>query len=57
MLAEQFGVTYTLNGVYELLKRLDMAWISARSVSPNANPNKQAEFKKLRAAGPGRSAT
>ncbi len=46
LLAEQFGVAYTLNGVYELLKRLDMVWISARSVSPTANPARQAEFKK-----------
>jgi transposase len=51
LLAQQFGVDYTLNGVYELLKRLDMAWISARSVSPNADPLKQAEFKKK--SGPG----
>ena len=50
-------VDYTLNGVYELLKRLDMAWISARSVSPNANPARQAEFKKkLGPGGTGRSA-
>jgi transposase len=46
LLAEQFAVTYSLNGVYDLLKRLDMAWISARSVSPHADPVKQAEFKK-----------
>ena len=46
LLSEQFAVAYSLNGVYDLLKRLDMAWISARSVSPNANPVKQAEFKK-----------
>ena len=39
-------MAYTLNGVYELLKRVDMAWISARSVSPYANPARQAEFKK-----------
>ena len=51
LLDEQFGVVYTLNGVYELLKRLDMVWISARSVSPNANPAKQAEFKKKPRAG------
>ena len=51
LLAQQFGVDYSLNGVYELLKRLDMAWISARSVSPNADPVKQAEFKKK--SGPG----
>jgi transposase len=56
LLTEQFRVVYTLNGVYELLKRLDMAWISARSVSPHANPAKQAEFKKkLRATSPGGS--
>lgn len=57
LLVQQFGVDYTLNGVYELLKRLDMAWISARSVSPNANPARQAEFKKkLGPGGTGRSA-
>jgi transposase len=33
LLAEQFAVSYSLNGVYDLLKRLDMAWISARSIS------------------------
>ena len=46
LLAEQFGVAYTLNGVYQLLKRLDKVWILARSVRPNANPAKHAEFKK-----------
>jgi len=51
LLVQQFGVGYSLNGVYDLLKRLDMAWISARSVSPNADPLKQAEFKKK--SGPG----
>ena len=58
LLAEQFGVDYTLNGVYELLNRLDMVWISARSVSPNANPARQAEFKKKpRPGSAGRSPT
>jgi transposase len=47
LLAEQFGVVYRLNGVYDLLKRLDMAWITARSVSPHANAAKQAAFKKF----------
>ena len=46
LLARQFGVNYTLDGVYDLLKRLDMVWISGRSVSPNVDPLKQAEFKK-----------
>ena len=57
LLAQQFGVAYSLNGVYELLKRLDMSWISARSASPNANPARQAEFKKkLGSRGTGRPA-
>ena len=30
-----------------LLKRLDMAWISTRSISPHADPIKQAEIKKI----------
>jgi transposase len=47
LLAEQFGVVYRLNGVYDLLKRLDMAWITARSVSPHANAARQAAFKKF----------
>jgi transposase len=46
LLSEQFAVAYSLNGVYDLLKRLDMAWISARSISPHADPVKQAAFKK-----------
>ncbi|MFL6714867.1 MAG: winged helix-turn-helix domain-containing protein [Burkholderiaceae bacterium] len=33
LLSEQFAVAYSLNGVYDLLKRLDMAWVSARSIS------------------------
>jgi transposase len=37
LLAQQFGVDYTLNGVYELLKRLDMAWISG----PLGQPERQ----------------
>ena len=47
LLSEQFAVAYSLNGVYDLLKLLDMAWISARSTSPHAGPVKQAEFKKI----------
>ena len=46
LLARQFGVAYSLNGVYDLMKRLGMVWISARAVSPYADPVAQAEFKK-----------
>lgn len=47
LLARQFAVAYSLNRVYDLLKRLHMSWISVRSVSPHADPLKQAEFKKI----------
>lgn len=57
LLAQQFDVEYSLNGVYDLLKRLNMVWISARAVSPQADPVAQAEFKKkLRPESPGGSA-
>jgi len=46
LLAGQFGVAYSLNGVYDLMKRLGLVWISARAVSPYADPAAQAEFKK-----------
>ncbi|WP_349282827.1 winged helix-turn-helix domain-containing protein (plasmid) [Polaromonas hydrogenivorans] len=46
LLDRQFGVAYSLNGVYDLMKRLGMVWISARAVSPSADPVAQAEFKK-----------
>ncbi|MFL6719573.1 MAG: hypothetical protein ACJ8G3_24765 [Burkholderiaceae bacterium] len=37
----------SLNDVYDLLKRLDMTWISARSISPDADPAEQAGVKKI----------
>ena len=46
LLSAQFGVAYSLNGVYDRMKRLNMAWISARAISPYADPVAQAEFKK-----------
>ena len=46
LLARQFGVAYSLNGVYDLLKRLGLVWISARALKPYADPVAQAEFKK-----------
>ena len=36
LLSKQFAMAYSLNGVYDLLKRLDMAWISA---APSAMAN------------------
>lgn len=46
LLAGQFGVVYSLNGMYDLMKRLGLVWISARAVSAYVDPVAQAEFKK-----------
>jgi transposase len=52
LLHEQFAVDYSLNGVYHLLKRLGMSWISARAISPQADLPAQTAFKKnVRASG------
>jgi hypothetical protein len=45
LLDEHFAVSYSLNGVDVLLKRLDMAYIAAGSVSPHADLVKHAVFK------------
>ncbi len=46
LVAEQFGVTYSLNGLYNLLHRAGLSWISARSKHPRRDPDAQAAFKK-----------
>jgi transposase len=46
ILREQFHHEYSLNGVYHMMKRLGMSWISARAVSPQADLLAQAAFKK-----------
>jgi transposase len=51
LLTQQFDVAYSLNGIYELLKRLRIVWISARSRNPYADPIRQADFEKKPAAG------
>ena len=51
LLAKQFDVAYSFNGIYELLKRIRIVWISTRSRSPYADPVRQADFEKKCAAG------
>jgi transposase len=46
LVAEHFGVTYSLNGLYNLLHRAGLSWISARSKHPQRSPEAQAGFKK-----------
>jgi transposase len=47
LLSKQFAMAYSLNGVYDLLKRLDMAWISA---APSAMANMMPASGVLKAA-------
>ena len=44
--SEQYQVEYTEKGIYTLLNRIGMSWISARSQHPKADKDKQEEFKK-----------
>ncbi|MBI2995742.1 MAG: winged helix-turn-helix domain-containing protein [Candidatus Melainabacteria bacterium] len=46
LLKEKFNAKYSLNGVYDLLKRLNIVWITGRSIHPKADLEKQEEFKK-----------
>ena len=46
MLKDDFDADYSLSGVYELLKRCGMSWVSPRTVHPQTDPDKQIEFKK-----------
>ncbi|MDY6896032.1 MAG: IS630 family transposase [Thermotogota bacterium] len=45
ILKDQFNVKYSLSGVYELLKRLKLVWITVRSTHPKADPEEQKAFK------------
>jgi transposase len=41
-----FGVLYALNGVYDLLHRLNYSWLSPRPHHPESDAAAQEEFKK-----------
>ncbi len=46
MLQEKFNADYHVNSVYRLLHRLDIVWITGRSIHPKANMKAQEDFKK-----------
>ena len=46
MLAAQFQVACCLNSVYNLLSRLDLVWVTARSKQPKQSQANQDAFKK-----------
>ncbi|MDO4251407.1 MAG: winged helix-turn-helix domain-containing protein [Moraxella sp.] len=43
---EHYQAEYTVNGIYELLKRIGITWISARSKHPKRDLKAQEDFKK-----------
>ena len=45
-IVEQFGVKYSLNGIYVLLHNSGMSWVSSRSKHPMKDQKAQDEFKK-----------
>ena len=46
ILRHDFDVYYSLNGVYSLLKSLNMSWVSGRSAHPKRDEQAQDSFKK-----------
>lgn len=46
ILAKEFNAIYTLTGVYRLLKRLKIVWITSRSIHPKQDEMLQEAFKK-----------
>lgn len=45
-LKEKYGVEYSLSGIYDMLHRMNLSWITSRSVHPKADPKEQEKFKK-----------
>ncbi len=46
LMKDKYGIKCSLKSAYNHLKRARLAWVSARSRHPNANPEEQEEFKK-----------
>jgi transposase len=43
---EQWGIVYKLSGIYDLFKRLNLSWITARPRHAKADESEQKEYKK-----------
>ena len=46
MIKEKYKESYSVSGVYKLLKRMGMSWVSGRSVHTRSDPEVQGAFKK-----------
>lgn len=51
LVAEHFGVSYSLSGIYEVLHRAGLSWVSARSKHPQRDAQAQEAFKKTSPSG------
>lgn len=47
MIKEKYKESYSVSGVYKLLKRMGMSWVSARSIHTKSNLEAQEAFKKI----------
>ena len=46
MVEKKYGVRYTRSGMYNVLKKMKMSWVSARSKHPDTDKAAQESFKK-----------
>lgn len=46
MAKNEYNISYSRSGIYKLLERCGLSWISARSIHPNADIEAQESFKK-----------
>lgn len=44
---EEFDLSYSLSGIYKLLRKLDLVWITTRSKHPKHSLKAQEDFKKI----------
>lgn len=45
-ISQEFGISYHLNSIYRVLKRMGFSWITSRSKHPKQSPQAQEAFKK-----------
>lgn len=46
LVEEKYAVKYSVSGIYKLLSRMGLSWVSGRSIHPKANLEAQESFKK-----------
>lgn len=46
LVQEKYDVQYSVSGIYKVLSRMGLSWVSGRSIHPKANLKAQEAFKK-----------